>query len=62
MAGHSRIYACIGAFVYLTVPSLMIPFGGIVLGCFRAVGWGLVLSPTSLELARAMMTHSLVLV
>ena len=52
----------LGSFVYITLPSLIIPFGGIVLGCVRAVGWGLVLAPTSPELARAMMTHSLVLV
>lgn len=52
----------LGSFVYITLPSLIIPFGGIVLGCVRAVGWGLILAPTSPELARAMMTHSLVLV
>lgn len=52
----------LGSFVYITLPSLIIPFGGIVLGCVRAVGWGLVLAPTSPELARTMMTHSLVLV
>ncbi len=52
----------LGSFVYITLPALIIPFGGIVLGCVRAVGWGLILAPTSPELARAMMTHSLVIV
>jgi hypothetical protein len=52
----------LGSFVYITLPALIIPFGGIALGCVRAVGWGLVLAPTSPELARAMITHSLVVV
>ncbi len=52
----------LGSFLYITLPALIIPFGGIVLGCVRAVGWGLILAPTSPELARAMMTHSLVIV
>ena len=52
----------LGSFVYITLPSLIVPFSGIVLGCVRAVGWGLVLAPTSPELARAMITHSLVIV
>ena len=51
----------LASFVYITLPSLIIPFGGIALGCARAVGWGLILAPTSPELARAMLTHSIVL-
>ncbi len=49
------------SFVYITLPSLIIPFGGIALGCARAVGWGLILAPTSPEIARDMLTHSMVL-
>lgn len=56
------INLALASFVYITFPSLIIPFGGIVLGCVRAIGWGLILAPTSSELARAMITHSLVLV
>ena len=51
----------LASFVYITLPSIIIPFGGIALGCARAVGWGLILAPTSPELARAMLTHSIVL-
>lgn len=51
----------LASFVYITLPSLIIPFGGIILGCVRAIGWGLILAPTSSELVRAMTTHSLVI-
>jgi len=52
----------LGSFVYITVLSLIIPFGGIAMGCIRAVGWGLLLAPTSPELAWAMIPHSLTLI
>lgn len=52
----------LGSFVYITVLSLVIPFGGVVLGFIRAVGWGLLLAPTSPELAWVMIPHSLTLI
>jgi len=52
----------LGSFVYITASSLIIPFGGIAMGCVRAVGWGLLLAPTSPELAWAMIPHSLTLI
>jgi hypothetical protein len=52
----------LGSFVYITLPSLIIPFGGIALGCIRAIAWGLVLAPTSPELTWAMIPHSLTLI
>jgi hypothetical protein len=51
-----------GAFMFITVPSLLIPFSGLLIGALRAVVWGLVLSPTTPELARGMIPHSLTLV
>jgi len=52
----------LGSFVYITLPSLIIPFSGVVTGSIRAVGWGLLLAPTSPELMRAMIPHSLTLI
>lgn len=52
----------LGSFVYITLPSLIIPFSGVATGAIRAVGWGLLLAPTSPELVRAMVPHSLTLI
>ena len=35
-----------GGFVFLTLPSTVIPFAGILLGLYRAVLWGLLFAPT----------------
>ena len=35
-----------GSFVFLTLPSAVIPFAGILLGVYRAVLWGLLFAPT----------------
>jgi len=52
----------LGSFVYITLPSLVIPFGGVITASIRAVGWGLLLAPTSPELALLLVPHSLVLI
>ena len=52
----------LGTFVVITIPSLLIPFSGLLVGALRAVLWGLLLSPTTPELAKAMIPHSLTLV
>ena len=51
----------VGAVVTITLPSLIVPFAGVVLGAYRAVLWGLLLAPTSRELALVMIPHSLTL-
>jgi hypothetical protein len=51
-----------GAFMVITLPSLVIPFSGLLVGALRAVVWGLLLSPTTPEFARGMIPHSLTLV
>jgi hypothetical protein len=51
-----------GSFLYITLPSLILPFAGLAVGALRAVLWGLVLAPTSTELALVMIPHSLTLV
>jgi len=50
-----------GSLVVLLLPSLLIPFGGVAIGGFRAVLWGLLLAPTTPELRLAMIPHSLTL-
>jgi hypothetical protein len=50
-----------GSLLYITVPSLVIPFVGVLLGFYRAVLWGFLLAPTNTELALVMIPHSLVL-
>ena len=52
----------IGSFLYITLPSLVIPFSGLLLGAIRATLWGLLLSPTVPELRIAMIPHSLTLI
>ena len=50
-----------GSVLYVTLPSLIVPFAGIPLGAYRAVLWGLLLAPTTRELALVMIPHSLTL-
>lgn len=37
----------LGSFVFITVPSLIIPFSGLLVGVYRALLWGLLFSPTA---------------
>ncbi len=52
----------LGTLVEITLPSLIIPFSGLLMGIFRAVLWGLLLSPSEPSLAGPMIPHSLVLI
>lgn len=51
----------LGSLVQMTLPSLIVPFSGLLVGAYRAVLWGLLLSPTNPQLAGAMIPHSLTL-
>jgi hypothetical protein len=51
-----------GAILTITLPSLIVPFAGIALGAYRAVLWGLLLAPTTSQLALVMIPHSLTLI
>jgi len=51
----------LGSLLYITAPSLLLPFAGLVTGGIRAVLWGLLLAPTQPELVLAMIPHSLTL-
>lgn len=50
-----------GSLLAITLPSLLLPFVGLVMGGWRAVLWGLALAPTSPEVALVMIPHSVVL-
>jgi len=52
----------LGSVVSITLPSLVIPFSGLLVGMYRAFLWGALLSPTSEELALIMIPHSITLV
>jgi hypothetical protein len=51
-----------GSALFLTLPSLVVPFAALPLGAYRALLWGLLLAPTTPELALVMIPHSLTLV
>ncbi len=52
----------LGSFAEITVPSLIIPFSGFLLGIYRAVLWGLLLSPAHPTLRLVMIPHSITLI
>ena len=49
-----------GAFLSITLPSCVIPFLGLFMGCYRALLWGLLLAPQG-ALAGPMIPHSFTL-
>ena len=48
--------------LYITLPSLIIPFSGLLLGVSRAIIWGLLFSPVNPDLRLLMIPHSLTLI
>lgn len=52
----------IGSFGTITLPSLVIPFSGLLIGFYRAVLWGLILSPAHPDLRLVMIPHFLTLI
>jgi hypothetical protein len=52
----------VGSLLYLTVPSLIIPFLGFLLGIYRAALWGLIFSPAHPDLRMLMLPHSITLI
>ena len=51
----------LGSVAEITLPSLIIPFSGLLMGVFRAALWGLLLSPAHPDLRLVMIPHSLTL-
>lgn len=52
----------IGSFGTITLPSLIIPFSGLLMGAYRAFLWGLIYAPTSPQLQMILLPHSLTLI
>ncbi len=50
------------SFLWITLPSLVVPFSGLVTGACRAILWGVLLSPSSPEMSAVMIPHSLTLI
>jgi hypothetical protein len=48
----------VGSVLVLTLPSCVIPGSGILVACVRAVSWGLILVPATLQQAFVMLPHS----
>ena len=46
-----------GSLLTITVPSLIVPFSGLLMGVYRAVLWGLLLSPAHPDLGLRMAPH-----
>jgi hypothetical protein len=51
----------LGSLAMITLPSVVLPGCGALVAMFRAAMWGLLLAPTSAELAKAMLPHSITL-
>lgn len=52
----------LGSLLVITLPSLIIPFSGLLVGGYRAILWGLLLSPADPTLRGPMIPHSLTLI
>jgi len=52
----------LGSFGTITLPSMVIPFSGLFMGCVRAVVWGLLFSPITEESRTVFFPHILILV
>jgi hypothetical protein len=52
----------IGSLLTITIPSMIVPFSGFLMGVTRAILWGLLLSPAEPKLRGAMIPHSLTLI
>lgn len=53
----------IGSFASITLPSLVIPFSGLLIGAYRATLWGVIFSPITFEVSgRRMISGLLILI
>jgi hypothetical protein len=52
----------IASFLYITIPSLIVPFIGILMGIYRAILWGLIFSPAHPDMQMIMIPHSITLI
>jgi len=52
----------IGSLATITLPSLIIPFSGLLMGAYRAFLWGLIYSPTTPQMRTILLPHLVTLV
>lgn len=52
----------IASILYITVPSLIIPYIGILMGVYRAILWGLIFYPGHPDMQMIMIPHSITLI
>jgi hypothetical protein len=52
----------VGSFLYITLPSLIVPFLGFLLGIYRAALWGFLFYPGHPDIGMIMLPHSITLV
>lgn len=52
----------IGSMATITLPSLIVPFSGLLMGAYRALLWGLIYSPTTPEMQTILLPHALTLI
>jgi len=52
----------IGSFVSITLPSLVIPFSGLLIGVYRAIVWGILFSPVDPGITSVLLPHLVTLV
>jgi hypothetical protein len=52
----------IGSLAFMTLPSMIVPFLGILSGVYRAIAWGLIFYPGHPEMRIVMIPHSLTLI
>ena len=50
---------CGGSFLYITLPSLLVPFSGLLLGAVRAFIWGLIFTPSLSAFNGALLAYGL---
>ncbi|MDR0220711.1 MAG: hypothetical protein LBI54_04810 [Lachnospiraceae bacterium] len=55
------INLAVGAFLTMTLPSLIIPFSGLLMGAYRAIFWGILFAPISSD-SLAILPHYLTLI
>jgi len=49
----------LGSLLCITLPSIIVPGSGILIAALRSIMWGLILAPTVVRLATAMLPHSI---
>lgn len=52
----------VGSIATITLPSLFVPFSGLLMGAYRALIWGMIYAPTTPEMRTILIPHSLTMI